>query len=98
MGQLLQMRFRPKTRSMIRSENVCFFHSGKQNGHGCRDEEKGVMFNQTCREFPSLADKSSLLFSGTSNFRVDPLKSHQRLREHKACGMQMQHESKESNN
>ena len=87
MGQLLQMRFRPKTRSMIRSENVCFFHSGKQNGHGCHDEEKGVMFNQTCREFPSLADKSSLLISGTSNFRVDPLKSHQRLREHKALSI-----------
>ena len=34
MGQLLQMKFRPKTRSMIRSENLCFFHSGKQNGCG----------------------------------------------------------------
>ena len=31
MGQLLQMKFRPKTRNMIRSENVCFFH----------DKEKG---------------------------------------------------------
>ena len=61
-------------------------------------EEKGVMLNQTWCEFPSLADKSSLLVSGTSNFRVDPLKSHQHLREHKACGMQMQHELKESNN
>jgi len=59
------------------------------------DEEKGVMFCQTCRKYPSLADKSSPLFSGTSNFRVDLVKSHQRSREHEACGMRIQHESKE---
>jgi len=59
------------------------------------DEEKGVMFCQTCRKYPSLVDKSSPLFSGTSNFRIDPLKSHQRSREHEACGMRIHHESKE---
>ena len=30
----LQVKFRPKTRSIIRSENVRFFHSGKQHGRG----------------------------------------------------------------
>ena len=53
------------------------------------------MFCQTCRKYPSLVDKSSPLFSGTSNFRVDPVKSHLRSREHEACGMRIQHESKE---
>ena len=53
------------------------------------------MFCQTCRKHPSLADKSSPLFSGTSNFHVDPLKSHQCSREHEACRMRIQHESKE---
>lgn len=56
---------------------------------------QSVMFSQTCRKYSSLADKSSPLFISTTNFRVDPLKSHQRSREHKACGMQIQHESKE---
>ena len=59
------------------------------------DKEKCVMFCQTCRKYPSLADKSSPLFSGASNFHVDPLKSDQRFREHEACGMRIQHESKE---
>lgn len=40
MGQLLQMKFK----SMIRSENICFIHSGKQNGCGEYEKEKGVMF------------------------------------------------------
>ena len=60
------------------------------------DEVKGVMFCKTCRKYPSLADKSSPLFSGTSNFRVDPLKSHRRSREHETCELRLQHESKEN--
>ena len=34
MGHVLQMKFRPKTRSMIRRKNICFLHSRKQNGRG----------------------------------------------------------------
>ena len=57
--QLLQMKFKPKTRSMIPSENICFFHKGKQNGHGWSMMRKRVKFCETChKKYPLLADKS----------------------------------------
>ena len=59
------------------------------------DDKNGVMFCRTCRKFPALADRSSPLFTGTTNFRVDPLKYHQRSWEHVACQQRFESQSKE---
>lgn len=47
-------------------------------------ESKGVFFWQTWHKYPALVDKSSPFFIGTSNYRIDQLKSHQKR---KACEM-----------
>ena len=41
------------------------------------DQKPGLMFCSTCRAYPELADKSSALYVGCSNMRVDPLKKHE---------------------
>lgn len=38
------------------------------------DSKPGVMFCATCRAFQQIADRTSALFTGCSNMRVDPLK------------------------
>ena len=63
MGQLLQMKFRPKTTRMICSKNISLIHSGKKWPWVEDDKEKGVMFCQTCCKNPSLADKLNPLLS-----------------------------------
>lgn len=40
-----------------------------------------------CRDFPSLADKSSALFKGTSSFRTDSLSSHEVSVAHQSCSV-----------
>ena len=82
MGQLLQMKFRPKTRNMIRSENVCFFH----------DKEKGVMFFPNLLKISIFSGQIQPFILALIHKR---LKSHQRSREHEDCGMRIQHELKE---
>ena len=50
MGQLLQTKFRTNTRSMIYSDKVCFFRSGKQNG--------GVWRGKRCNVLPTVSQNN----------------------------------------
>lgn len=95
MGQLLQIKFSPKTRSMICSENIYFFHSGKKWLWVENDKEKCVMLCQTCSKYPSIIDKSSPLFCSTAKFHVDPLWRVISICRSKNLFEPMQHKSKE---
>ena len=43
------------------------------------------MFCEPCQTFPTMADTASSLFSGSSNFRIDSLISHDTNQKHRKC-------------
>ena len=49
------------------------------------DEGKEEMFCSVCREFPTLADKSSSFFTGRQAFHVRNIKAHANNRKHEIC-------------
>uniref|UniRef100_A0A3P9BE87 C17orf113 probable zinc finger domain-containing protein n=1 Tax=Maylandia zebra TaxID=106582 RepID=A0A3P9BE87_9CICH len=44
-----------------------------------------MMFCRVCREFPSIAESTSAFVTGTSNFRKDPIRTHEKSLHHKKC-------------
>jgi len=63
-------------------------------------KEKNIMICQECQAHPDIADKSSALFKGTSNFRKDALVSHNTSVKHSRClerSLANKHGSKLSN-
>ncbi|XP_062616845.1 zinc finger protein 862-like [Saccostrea cucullata] len=45
-------------------------------------DDDGLMFCKYCRSFPEFANKSSALYKGTTNLKIDPLISHDKTNEH----------------
>ena len=52
---------------------------GKTDFLGFLKDEDGLMI---CRRFQDFANKSGVLFKGTSNLKTDPLISHGKTNEH----------------
>ncbi|XP_039459533.1 zinc finger protein 862-like [Oreochromis aureus] len=44
-----------------------------------------MMFCRVCREFPSISESTSAFVTGTSNFRKDPIRTHEKSLHHKKC-------------
>uniref|UniRef100_A0A3P8R1F9 C17orf113 probable zinc finger domain-containing protein n=1 Tax=Astatotilapia calliptera TaxID=8154 RepID=A0A3P8R1F9_ASTCA len=55
-----------------------------------------MMFCRVCREFPSIAESTSAFVTGTSNFRKDPIRTHEKSLHHKKCIDQIEKEIQES--
>ena len=51
------------------------------------DAGKNEMFCSVCRRFPQLADASNPFVKGTSSFRKDPVKTHDKSKHHKKCSL-----------
>ncbi|XP_070535062.1 zinc finger protein 862-like [Ptychodera flava] len=49
------------------------------------DAETEAMFCKPCRDHPDVACKTSQLYKGTNHFKVDPLKTHEKTKEHISC-------------
>ena len=49
------------------------------------DEGQNIMYCSPCKQFPNLSNYTTPVVSGTSNFRVDPLRKHQKSMKHQAC-------------
>ncbi len=49
------------------------------------DKLNNIMFCRVCREFPSISDSTSSFVTGTSNFRKDPIRTHEKSLHHKKC-------------
>ena len=49
------------------------------------EEDSGLMFCQTCKDFPDNADRKSSLYTGCSNFRLPILESHADSGQHLKC-------------
>ena len=83
--------------SMIPSENIVSSTVKSKNGYGRSMTTKWALcfVKRVANIYPQWTNPRCPLFGGTSNFHVDPLKSHQCLREQEACGMRAQQESKE---
>ena len=83
--------------SIIPSENIVSSTVKSKNGYGRSMTTKWALcfVKRVANIYPQWTNPRCPLFGGTSNFHVDPLKSHQCLREQEACGMRAQQESKE---
>uniref|UniRef100_A0AAZ1X1X8 C17orf113 probable zinc finger domain-containing protein n=1 Tax=Oreochromis aureus TaxID=47969 RepID=A0AAZ1X1X8_OREAU len=55
-----------------------------------------MMFCRVCREFPSISESTSAFVTGTSNFRKDPIRTHEKSLHHKKCIDQIEKEIQES--
>ena len=88
---------RKQSVSMIPSENIVSSTVKNKNGYGRSMTTKWAL--RFAKRFanisPQWTNPGCPLFGDTSNFHVDPLKSHQFLWEQEACGMRAQQESKE---
>lgn len=43
------------------------------------------MFCRVCRQFPTISDSTTVFVTGTSNFRKDPIRTHDKSLHHKKC-------------
>ena len=88
---------RKQSVSMIPSENIASSTVKNKNGYGRSMTTKQALrfAKRVANISPQWTNPGCPLFGDTSNFHVDPLKSHQFLWEQEACGMRAQQESKE---